>query len=103
MQAEGGGSADAIADDGEVKSLVESNSLRVLPNPADASVALTVKQVLPGGMIEIVDSQGHLVRAKPLATMTTTFDVVGLSAGVYYARLVLGEEMLIVSFVVRHN
>lgn len=85
-----------------VRDAVQRPGMALFPNPASHRLDLRLDHPLAGpATLELLDSQGRLVRTWPLAQATATLDVSMLAAGVYTLRVSAPDLQLAQPFIKR--
>ncbi|MGB3076710.1 MAG: T9SS type A sorting domain-containing protein [Chitinophagales bacterium] len=79
--------------------MVTENPLKVYPNPASdqISVELMLPDAVSNGRIELMDVNGRIVISQGIADLQSTvvnLDVRSLTAGIYFVRIIGGQNIL---------
>lgn len=80
-----------------------ANTVMAVPSPADDQVSVILKDAVESGMLEIWDARGQVVLTERMAGNQLTLATGALSNGAYFACVIVGNEMLKVSFTVQHR
>lgn len=64
------------------------------PNPATTELIVSIEQFTPEGVIEVINSQGVLVKKTPIVQTSTIINIEDLPAGTYVVKLYLDGSIL---------
>ena len=82
--------------------VLASNALVLYPNPTDDRLVVQLATGVDGGDLQIMDLQGKLLLTQRMSGTGAELNIDEFSNGLYYLRLVHGQESLIGSFAVLH-
>lgn len=86
------GRYDACIQTGAAETVAEASALQVYPNPTAHRLTLSIASASPG-RLSIMDARGHLVLERSMQ-QHVELDVSGWAAGVYLARVQLGDRVV---------
>lgn len=92
---EGGTTEGMVVQDEppEVEGVLKSNALSVHPNPTNATLNLRTEAPVENALVDILDAHGQVLHTTNFTGLSKQFEVSQYSAGSYFARLRLNDEM----------
>jgi hypothetical protein len=86
-----------------IGSISEFNQIKlsIFPNPTNGILTITANKDLEGSNIEISDESGRVVLSKVTCGASESFDLSSLSKGVYFVKVILGNDSMIKKVIVK--
>lgn len=90
---------DAISSTLNTPIAEQKNTLKVYPNPTANSWNFELYDISSVSSVQISDISGKIILSKNLDTKNTAIDASNLSNGIYFAKIIIGNEAQIVKLI----
>lgn len=78
----------------DINKIYIGNQVNVYPNPIKEVLNVDLKLLKENTLIEIYDSVGKLVFNKKIGNLKSSFSLHHLESGIYFYRILAGEQLL---------
>ena len=72
----------------------DSKTVIAFPNPVQNGDFINILNDYTGGVLQLVDNKGNLVREYDLVSLVESLDLVGLNKGNYYFRIIFEDRIV---------